>query len=185
MTRHPNILAQQEAVLLIVDVQESFRKFIPDFANLTRNISILVEAAKILRLPVIVTEQYPKGLGHTVAELLACLGEHQVFDKDCFSCCGSEAFMKALNHLERRQIIVCGIEAHVCISQTVHDLLAEGFKTHLITDAIASRYAKNKDAAVEKMTLAGAIPSVVEMALFEMLVNSGTENFKAVQRLVK
>jgi nicotinamidase-related amidase len=185
MKRHPNILAHEDAVLLIVDVQESFRKFIPEFSNLTRNISILVEAAKILQLPVIVTEQYPKGLGHTVAEIVACLGEHQVFEKDCFSCCGSDAFMAALDRLERRQIIVCGIEAHVCVNQTVHDLLLAGYKPHLIVDAISSRYAKNKEVAVEKMTSAGAIPSVVEMALFEMLVKSGTETFKAVQRLVK
>jgi nicotinamidase-related amidase len=174
MTRHKNILQQQQAVLLIVDVQESFRKYIPEFAKLTRNISILVEAAKILKLPVLVTEQYPKGLGHTVAELVACLGDHQVFEKDCFSCCGSDSFMAALSQLERRQIIVSGIEAHVCVNQTVHDLLEAGYQPHLVVDAIASRNPKNEEVGVQKMTAAGAIPSVVEMALFEMLVNSGT-----------
>ena len=185
MTRHSNILERDQAVLLIIDVQESFRKYIPEFGNLTRNISILVEASKILQLPVVVTEQYPQGLGHTVAEINACLGDHQVFDKQCFSCCGAESFMDSLSALGRRQIIVSGIEAHVCVNQTVHDLLAAGYQPHLITDAISARSSKNKEVAITKMCTSGAIPSVVEMALFEMLVNSGTETFKAVQRLVK
>lgn len=183
--RHTRLLNSQESVLLIVDVQESFRKHIADFANLTRNISILVEASKILRLPVIVTEQYPQGLGNTVAEISACLGDHKQFEKSCFSCCQSADFMSALADLGRKQVVVTGIEAHVCVNQTVHDLLAEGYSPHIITDAVSSRSHKNKEIGIEKMLSAGAIVSSVEMALFEMLVESGTENFKAIQRLVK
>jgi nicotinamidase-related amidase len=185
MKRHPTLLTQDQAVLLIIDVQEGFRKYIPDLPAVTRNISILVESAKILQLPTIVTEQYPKGLGRTLAELQACLGDHQVFEKECFSCCGSDQFLAALRHLERRQIIVSGIEAHVCVHQTVHDLIECGFQPHLVVDAIASRNAKNKEVAVERMCAAGAVESVVEMALFEMLKNAGTETFKSVQRLLK
>lgn len=171
--------------MLIIDVQESFRKHIQDFADLTRNISILVEAAKILKVPVIVTEQYPQGLGTIVSEIAACLGEHQHFEKSCFSCCQQEDFMTALEALDRRQVIVTGIEAHVCVNQTVHDLLTDGFAPHIITDAVSSRSNKNKEIAFEKMFASGAVPSCVEMALFEMLKNSGTQTFKAVQRLVK
>lgn len=185
MSRHPRLLDGQQAVLLIIDVQESFRKHIQDFANLTRNISILVEASKILKVPVVVTEQYPQGLGKIVAEIAACLGEHKQFEKSCFSCCGSAEFMSYLDDTERKQVIVTGIEAHVCVSQTVHDLLHAGYMPHLVTDAISSRFARNREIGIEKMVQSGAVSSCVEMALFEMLVESGTETFKAVQRLVK
>ena len=183
--RHPRILDSQKAVLLIVDVQERFRKHIPEFSDMSRNIAILVEASKILQLPVFVTEQYPQGLGKTVAEIAACVGDHQQFEKSCFSCCGSEPFMAALNKTDRKQVIVCGIEAHVCVSQTVHDLLEQGYSPHIISDAIASRFPKNKEVGLSKMVASGAVLSSVEMALFEMLVEAGTEKFIAVQRLVK
>lgn len=183
--RHPRLLDRQQAALLIVDVQESFRKHIPDFADLSRNITAMVEASKILRLPVFLTEQYPQGLGGTVSEIAACLGEHQRFEKSCFSCCGVESFMTALHDSGRKQIIVCGIEAHVCINQTVHGLLEEGYSPHILSDAVSSRLPRNKEIGINKMVISGAVQSSKEMALFEMLVESGTEKFKAVQRLVK
>lgn len=183
--RHSRLLSSSEAVLLIVDVQEGFRKHIGEFADMTRNISILVEAGKILKLPVLVTEQYPQGLGHTVTEISACLGDHQQFEKSCFSCCQTGDFMSSLQALGRKQIIVTGIEAHVCVSQTVHDLLESGYTPHIVVDAIGSRAAKNKEVGINKMVGSGAVVSCVEMALFEMLVESGTETFKAIQRLVK
>ncbi|MBC7997352.1 MAG: hydrolase [Leptolyngbya sp.] len=183
--RHPHLLKREDAVLLIVDVQESFRKHINDFANLTRNISIMAEAAKILKLPVVVTEQYPQGLGNIVAEISACLGDHKLFEKSCFSCCGSEPFMSHLEGIGRKQIIITGIEAHVCVNQTVHDLIESGYQVHLVVDAISSRNPKNKDIGIDKMTRSGAILSSVETSLFEMLVESNTETFKSVQRLVK
>ncbi|CAN5673761.1 hydrolase [soil metagenome] len=182
---HSRLLSRSEAVLLVVDVQESFRKHIADFAIMTKNISILVESSKVLDLPVIVTEQYPQGLGNTVAEIKACLGAHEQFDKSCFSCCQSEEFLSGLAKTGRKQVIVTGIEAHVCVSQTVHDLLEKGYIPHIIVDAIGSRSPKNKEIGIEKMVSSGAIMSCVEMALFEMLCKSGTDEFKAIQRLVK
>ncbi len=183
--RHPNILDSKQATLLIVDVQESYRRVLPDIANLTRNISILVEGAKILKLPVIVTEQYPQGLGSTVAEIAACLGEHLYFEKKTFSCCGADDFLPSLQQSERKQVIVCGIEAHVCVNQTVHDLLNAGYAVHIVVDALSSRNPKNREIGIEKMISSGALATTVEMSLFEMLVTAGTESFKAVQRLVK
>lgn len=183
--RHSRLLSSSEAILLIVDVQEGFRKHISEFAELSRNISILVEASKILKVPVIVTEQYPQGLGHTVTEISACLGEHKRYEKSCFSCCRSQNFMVGLASENRKQVIVCGIEAHVCVNQTVHDLLESGYQPHVVTDAISSRSHKNKEIGIKKVYAAGAVLSSVETALFEMLVESGTEAFKAVQRLVK
>lgn len=182
---HSSILNSEQALLLIIDVQESFRKVLPDLANLTRNISILIEASKILKLPVFLTEQYPQGLGKTVAEISACLGDHLYFEKDSFSCCGAERFGQALADTGRRQVLVCGIEAHVCVNQTVHDLLALGYAVHLAVDSISSRNPKNKEIGIDKMVRSGAIQSTVEMSLFEMLGKSGTESFKAVQRLIK
>lgn len=179
------ILDAKEAALLIVDVQEGFRKQLRDLDILTRNITILAEAAKILKIPVILTEQYPQGLGKTIAEISACLGEHKYFEKTAFSCCQAENFLDTVENLGRKQIIVCGIEAHVCVCLTVHELMANGYSVHVVSDAIASRSQKNRDIGWEKMVQSGAIPSCVEMALFEMLREAGTEQFKAVQRLVK
>ena len=164
--RHPGLLDRRQAVLLIIDVQESFRNHIPDFSILTRNISTLVEASKILKVPVMVTEQYPQGLGRTAAEITACLGEHILLEKKCFSCCELDAFMNALAQQYRKQVIVSGIEAHVCVNQTVHDLLEAGYTPHVVADSISSRSTKNKDIGWEKMILSGAVPSSVETALF-------------------
>lgn len=138
-----------------------------------------------MKVPVVVTEQYPQGLGKIVAEISACLGDHKQFEKSCFSCCGNAEFMAYLDETERKQIIVTGIEAHVCVSQTVHDLLQSGYTPHLVTDAISSRFPKNREVGIEKMVQSGAVMSSLETALFEMLVESGTETFKSVQRLVK
>src|SRR5271170_8039949 len=104
--RHPTLLDNENSLLLIIDVQESFRKIIQDFGNLTRNISILVEASKILSLPVIVSEQYPQGLGNTVSELQSCLGAHETFTKQVFSCCQQEQFVTYLQSLGRKQVMV-------------------------------------------------------------------------------
>lgn len=179
------ILDAKEAALLIVDVQEGFRKQLRDLDILTRNITILAEAAKILKIPVILTEQYPQGLGKTISEIAACLGEHTYFEKNAFSCCQATGFLDTVENLGRTQIIVCGIEAHVCVSLTVHELMEHGYVVHVVSDAIASRSQRNRDVGWEKMMSSGAIPSCVEIALFEMLREAGTEQFKAVQRLVK
>jgi nicotinamidase-related amidase len=183
--RHPRVLNSQQALLLIVDIQEAFRKNLSDVGDLSRNVSILVEAAKILDIPIFLTEQYPQGLGKTLAEIQACLGDYRYFDKSAFSCCGAEGFAEALKSTGKNQIIVCGIEAHVCVSQTVHDLLQLGYSVHVLTDAISSRHPKNKEVGLQKMVASGAVISCLEMALFELLVQSGTETFKAVQRLIK
>lgn len=183
--RHPRVLSSQEAVLLIVDVQESFRKHLPDIANLTRNISILVEAAKILKLPVFLTEQYPQGLGKTLAEISACMGDHHYFEKTAFSCLGASGLEAQLADTKRKQVVVAGIEAHVCVSQTVHDLLQRDYSVHVVADAVSSRLPRNREVGLEKMSGSGAVVTCLEMALFEMLVESGTETFKAVQRLIK
>jgi nicotinamidase-related amidase len=182
---NPRILESSETVLLIVDVQESYRKVLKELDTLTRNITILAEAAKILKLPVFLSEQYPQGLGKTIAEIAACLGDHRYFSKTSFSCCRAEGFLEELEGTGRKQVLICGIETHVCVSQTVHQLMALGYAVHVAKDAIASRYERHRDVGWEKMMSSGAVPTCVEGALFEMLGESGTELFKSVQRLVK
>ena len=172
-------------MLLIVDVQEKFRKHIHEFADLVKAIKTMVEACKILDIPVVVTEQYPEGLGPTVSEISTCLGSYKRFAKQAFSCCQQEEFLDYLKQTKRKQVIVCGIESHVCVNQSVHDLLAAGYAPHLIVEAIGSRTIDNKKVGLKKMMQAGAIFSSVETALFELLKDSGSKTFKAVQQLVK
>ncbi len=183
--RHSRILNRDEAVLFIIDVQESFRKVLRDFAELTRNISVLIEAMKILNVPIVVTEQYPRGLGHTVEELTAMLPPHQIFEKNCFSSAAIPELLDWLKQSGKRQIILSGIETHVCVNQTAHDLLYHGYDVHLISDAVTSRIASNKAIGIQKIIGSGAVPSSVETALFEMLVEAGTAQFKEIQKLVK
>ena len=183
--RHPNLLQNENSLLLIVDVQERFRDHIHDFKGMVDNIGKLVEASKILNLPVLITEQYPKGLGKTVSEIEEKLGAHQQFEKTEFSSCQNRAVMDALQRAGRRQIIVCGIETHVCVNQTVHDLLASHYQVHVVADAVSSRFVANKELGLAKMYAAGALPACVEMALLELVNDAAAQTFKPVQNLIK
>jgi len=123
--QHQNTLALTQSALTVIDMQEAFRTKIPDFAEVTARIATMVTAAKLLNLPIIVTEQYPKGLGHTAQEILDALPDSiEIIEKTTFSSCGVTPFRSQLNELGAKQILVCGIEAHICVNQTVHDLLA-------------------------------------------------------------
>ena len=184
--QHQNTLALTQSALTVIDMQEAFRTKIPDFAEVTARIATMVTAAKLLNLPIIVTEQYPKGLGHTAQEILDALPDSiEIIEKTTFSSCGVTPFQSQLKDEGAKQVIVCGIEAHICVNQTVHDLIANGFQVHLLTDCITSRRADNKQTAIRKMELAGAIPSSLEMAVFEMMRDAKHEQFKAIQGLIK
>lgn len=183
--RHKKLLDRDNAALLIIDVQERFRPHTFEVDRLISNIQKMLSGAAVFKLPVLITEQYPRGLGPTVPEILEAAGEYSLFEKDCFSCYGAGDFRQAVEESGRKQIIVCGIEAHVCVNQTVHDLIQSDYSPHLVSDAISSRHPHNKEVGIQKMMAAGAVLSSVETALFEMLVSSGTAEFKAVQSLVK
>jgi nicotinamidase-related amidase len=187
-TRHKNLLDAQNCLLVVIDVQERFRPHIDQYEELVANICTLVRAAETLLLPLVVTEQYTRGLGPTVSEIKNLETSERpwrYFEKNCFSAASVDGFTDHLTGLSRRQILVCGIEAHVCVNQTVHELLHLGYQTHVLVDAVASRTAANKEVALKKMFAAGALPATVEMVLFEMLVTAGTADFKQVQSLVK
>ncbi|HVF66206.1 MAG TPA: hydrolase [Pyrinomonadaceae bacterium] len=184
--RHENTLDLSRAALAVIDVQESFRPHIEDFAGLAARVALAVNAARLLGVPVVVTEQYPKGLGRTAAEVRAALPEEfEPLEKTAFSSCGAQTFVSTLEASGARQIILCGIEAHVCVNQTAHDLLARGYQVHVLTDCVSSRSAQNRQAGIDKMMRSGALPSSTELALFELMRDARHEQFKAIQKLVK
>ena len=170
-------LDRDRTALVVVDVQEAFRPAVQDFDQVVENTRRLMEGAKVMGLPVVVTEQYPKGLGRTVEEL----GDVDPVEKTCFSAARAEGF-----DLDGRdQALMCGIETHVCVSQTAHDLLERGVEVHVAQDAVASRTDANKNVGLHKMEQSGAIVTSVETALFELLGAAGSDEFKQVQGLVK
>lgn len=184
--KHPSLLDKRRAALAVIDMQEAFRPMIEGFAVYATRIAVLVQACRILDVPVIVTEQYPKGLGRTVTEIAEYLPDDwQPLEKLTFSACGVGEFDTQLRERHAEQVIICGIEAHICVSQTAHDLLRLGYQVHLASDAIAARLPHNRDVALQKMTNSGAVLSSVEMAVFELCGAAGTEEFKQIQRLVK
>ena len=184
--RHPGLLRRDETGLVVVDVQEGFRLVIDRFDEMARNVAILVEGFDLLERPVLVSEQYPKGLGATVPEVAERLpAGSALIEKLRFSACGVGAFDEALEAAGCSRWVVCGIEAHVCVNQTVLDLLARRYEVHVAGDAVSSRSPANRALGLEKMASAGARATSAEMALFEMLEEAGTPEFKAISKLVR
>lgn len=180
------ILERDKAVLVVVDVQERLAPAMDEkvYKRILRGITTLVQGGKELQLPMVTTEQYPRGLGHTVSELAdAC--STGVVEKVTFGCCGEPDFLQRLKEIGRPQVLVTGMEAHVCVYQTVLGLLAAGYHVHLVRDAICSRNKIDFLAGVENARAAGAVITTVETALFQLLGTAATPEFKAVSALVK
>jgi nicotinamidase-related amidase len=184
--RHENVLDPDKAAVVVVDLQEAFREPILEFDKIAARTAVVVQAAKLLDLPVLVTEQYPQKLGATVPEIKSVLPAGvAIVDKREFSCCGASVFIEQLERLRRKQVMLCGIESHVCMSQTAHDLLARGYQVHVLEDCTSSRAPQNREIGLAKMRRSGALPSSSEMALFELMVDSRHEHFRAISKLVK
>ncbi len=171
------LLSRQRASLIVVDVQEGFRSY-DAFAGVAAACAKLVEGAHILGIPILASEQYPKGLGSTVPEV--GLQGDPVIEKTVFSAVRADGFTLAGSD----QAIVCGIETHVCVSQTVHDLLQRGIEVHVPAEAVGSRHELDHQRGLERLERAGAVVSTVETVLFELLGRAGTPEFKAVQSLI-
>lgn len=181
-------LRRNETLLVVIDVQEKLMPVISGHEEVTRNIASLVRGCAILDIPAVLTEQYVKGLGPTVAAIRRAFeetGGYRPIEKSCFSASGSGEFEAELRQLRRRQILVAGIEAHVCVYQSVIDLLAAGYEVTIVADATSSRNARNRDIAVQRMVTEGAKLSSTEMALFELTITSGTDEFRAISKLIK
>lgn len=183
---HVPILSLNDSVLLVVDVQTRFVPVIADGEALVKQVGILMQAANLLGVPTLVSEQYPKGLGYTDERLQAFYTETTTrLEKTAFGCGADAGMMDWLKSQGRRQIVVCGIEAHVCVNQTVNQLLQEGFEVFLVHNAVSSRSLENKATALLRLTQAGAVPSNTEMVLFEWMHTAEHPQFKAVQALIK
>ena len=179
-------LDAEKTVLVVIDVQERLVPAMPEdiYLRLRNTVAMLVEVAGLLGIPVVTTEQYPKGIGHTVPELAAACNE-TVIEKVSFGCCGEPNFLKALKNTGRTQVLITGMEAHVCVYQTVLGLLEDGYYVHLIRDAVCSRNKTDYLAGVANAGQAGAVVTTAETVMFQMLQESTHEQFRAVSKLVK
>jgi nicotinamidase-related amidase len=169
--------------LLVIDVQEKLLPMILDRAALVRDIGFLIDAARLLEMTVQATEQYPRGLGPTTAELAARLPERP--DKTAFSCCAIPSIVEAFHRGARPKIVLAGIETHVCVLHTALDLLALDFRVYIPVDAVASRYRGDHDVALRRLEQAGAVLTTTEGCLFEWVGGAGHPRFKDVSRLVQ
>jgi nicotinamidase-related amidase len=183
LPRSPELMSPGDTVLLVVDVQAKLMPMIAGASRILWNLRRLVDGAEALGVSVLATEQYPQGLGATVPELAARLGE--IPAKNTFSCAGCQPFADRLIASGASKVLVSGIEAHVCVQQTVLDLLASGYRVFVPVDAVGSRYPIDFDTGLRRMESAGATLTTTESALFEWCQQSGTPAFKKVSALVR
>jgi len=180
-----SMLTPENTALIIIDVQEKLSCVMYEREILFNNIQRLIKGMQVLDIPIIITEQNPKGLGATVPEVANLLPNLQPIPKLSFSCCGDERFLRQLEGLNCKQVLIAGIEAHVCVYQTAIGLLNLGYKVHAVVDAVSSRTVENKKIGLKKMSSAGARLTSIETALFELLKVAEGEKFKAISKLVK
>ncbi len=179
------MLEIEKSCLVIVDVQGKLAQLMYDKEALFKNIRILIQAAKELSIPILWCQQVPEALGPTVPEIAELLTDTQPINKSAFSCCGDEKFNAAVQKLGRQQILLCGIETHVCIYQTAMNLKSKGNEVHVIADAVSSRTRDNKKLALKKLKTYGIDIDCVEMALFELLKNASHPSFKTIAKLIR
>ncbi|MBW8016975.1 MAG: hydrolase [Planctomycetes bacterium] len=179
------MLEIEKTCLVIVDVQSKLAGLMWDKQRLFDNIEILVKSANILDIPIIWCQQYPEALGETIEQIAAHLKDLLPCDKKSFSCCGNVQFAEKLHAVNRRQILLCGIEAHVCVYQTAMDLLDLDYDVQVVGDAVSSRTQDNKDAALSRIKWEGAAITTTEMALFELLGSAEHDKFREIAKLVK
>ena len=175
----------QTCSLVVVDVQGKLVELMYDRQNLFRNIAILIKAAKILDIPILWSQQCPEALGPTVPRIARLLAGNGPINKSSFSCCGEERFNNKLRSLSRQQVLLCGIEAHICIYQTALDLLKAGYNVNVIVDAVSSRTPENKQTAISRMQTEGVSIANTEMVLFELLRTAEHPQFKQIAKLIK
>ena len=185
MDRHPFTASREHSLLLVIDIQEAMLKVIQDWVVVTRRVNQLIRAAELLDIPVVLTEQYPRGLGRTIPQIMENLRSPRVFEKEHFSACQEEGFTEALRALGRQLVILVGMEAHVCVLQTGLDLLQAGFQVQVASDAVSSRAAFNRDTGIQLLRQAGAVVTSAEIVMFQWIHRSNTEEFRKVHPILK
>ncbi|HYF02619.1 MAG TPA: hydrolase [Patescibacteria group bacterium] len=178
-------IALQESIAVVIDIQERLFPHIYANQELCANTIKLLKGLQALDVPMIVTEQYTKGLGGTIQEIRDHLGIFTPFEKISFSCCGSKEFMEVLQTSGRKNVIISGIETHICVQQSVLDLLKDGFTPIVVEDCVSSRKPNDKEIAIRRMHRAGAIITTYESILLELCEVAGTEVFKTISRIIK
>ena len=181
--RSPELMSRDDTALLVVDVQDKLVKLLPDRKTIVWNIGRLIDGAEALGIPVLATEQYPQGLGGTVEELAGRLTE--IPSKLTFSCAGCEPLAERLDDYGVTKLLIVGVEAHVCVQQTVLDLLAGGLSVYVAADAVGSRNPIDYEVALRRIEAAGATVTTSEAALFEWCEAAGTPEFKTISSLVR
>lgn len=181
---YPNELSAQTVLLLVIDIQEKLVPAMAQGESVIRNTAVMLETAVELGVPIVITEQYPQGLGKTVPALAHWLDHAAVFSKTTFSAC-TEAVLTHLAATDRRQILVAGMETHVCVYQTVRGLAALGYEVHVLRDAVCSRREENRLNGLELMHGAGAVITNTETVFFDLLKAAGTESFRKLRGLIK
>jgi nicotinamidase-related amidase len=180
-------LEVDRCALIVVDIQEKLLPPIFQKEQLIKNSQLLIRLAGILKLPALMTTQYAKGLGNTVPEIASLLPETQAIDKQMFSCFGSDVFCSLLKRLpgNRNTVLLCGMESHICVTQTALGALHEGYIVHVASDAVSSRTEWNWRIGLERMRAAGAVISSTEMVIYELLRSSGAPAFKELLPYLK
>jgi len=179
------LLSVEDAVLMVIDMQGNLYESMQDKEFLQENVRKLIRGMQVFGVPVIVTEQIPEKLGPTIDPVASLLHAVQRIPKSDFSCCGDGKIMKALKAFERRQVLLSGIEAHVCVYQTAIDLLGFGYDVHLVADAVSSRTVMNREIGIAKMRDEGARLASTEMVLFELVRTAEDPKFKEIFKIVK
>lgn len=185
MMRHNTILNKMTSGLLIIDIQERINAVMKYRDRVVKNTVKLINGFKILDVPIFITEQYRKGLGPTEKPILDALNQPAIVEKLNFSCCAVMPLIEQLRAKKIRQVVVCGIETHVCVMQTCLDLLAEEFQVHLVIDAISSRRKLDHEVAIDRLDQAGVVLTTTEAVFFELLERAGTPEFKQISQLIK
>ncbi len=185
MTVERYSLDKEDSVLLIIDIQERLAVVMKEREKVVKNTQHLIELAKMVHLPVVVTEQYPKGLGRTVPELQSVIPDYKPIEKTAFNCCGEPSFLEVIRKIGKKKVIIAGMETHICVLQTTIGLLREGFIPHVVQDAVCSRTKENWKTGIEFMRNAGAVVTCAETALFQLLKVAGTDEFKKISQRIK
>ena len=179
------MLKKENTALLIIDIQGKLAQLMHEKDGLFQNAQRLVKGIQTLEIPIILAEQNPRGLGPTIPEIADLLSGIQPVAKTSFSCCGSHEFVSALEKLDRKQILITGIETHICVYQTAADLAGKGYEVQVVVDAVSSRSEENKLIGLQKIKESGAGLTSVETALFELIKVAEGEQFKEILRIIK
>lgn len=179
------MLASDQAVLVVIDMQGKLAQSMYGKEMLFQNVQRIIKGAQVLGIPILLTEQNPKGLGPTIPEIADLVPNLPRIPKFSFSCCADERFARELSALQRRQVLLAGIESHVCLYQTAVELVTHGYEVHVVADAVSSRTVENRDIGLQKMRDAGASITSVETALFELLKVAEGYEFKQIIGIVK